>query len=105
MKKKKISVPIWMETLKDNPLPQTGNAHKYRRTKSGYTMNRIQFVVRVPNGMGSVDGFVTAVFVSLEKMCSADIGETYADYLRMHKPGAYGLETGQSGRKSQISHE
>lgn len=105
MKKKEIPVPIWMETLKDNPLPQTGNAHKYRRTKSGYTMNRIQFVVRVPNGMGSVDGFVTAVFASLGKIFKTGIGRTYADYLRMHKPGVYGLETGQSGRKRHLSHE
>ena len=94
-----------METLRDNPLPHTGNAHSYKRTKSGYTMNRILFTVRIPNDMASVDSYVKAAFDSVGKIFKIGIGKTYADYRRAHKSGVVGLETGQPGRKRQINHD
>lgn len=101
------SVPLFLETLDDIALCKPNSPHEYRTSKSGWTINKPCFFVRVPNGMASVDKYVSDAFNTLASNFKKDssIGAFYADWLRANKENLYNSETGVTGKKKKITHE
>lgn len=101
------SVPLFLETLDDIALCKPNSPHEYRTSKSGWTINKPCFMVRVPNGMASVDKYVSDAFNTLASNFkeNSSIGAFYADWLRANKENLYNSETGVTGKKKKITHE
>ena len=101
------SVPLFLETLDDIALCKPNSPHEYRTSKSGWTINKPYFIVRVPNGMASVDKYVSDAFNTLASNFkeNSSIGAFYADWLRANKENLYNSETGVTGKKKKLTHE
>ena len=100
-------IPLFVTSMCDMPLPDPKNAAVYRRNKKRYTVNKVMCFVRIPRGMGSIDSYVTAVWQSLHNIFKAgnNIGLRYANWLQEDKEVVYNIETGQSSRKKNQTHE
>ena len=101
------AVPLFLETLDDIATCKQNDPHEYRTSKSGWTINKPFFLVRVPNGMASVDKYVSDAFNTIASNFkeNSSIGAMYADWMRANKENLYNSETGITSRKKKITHE
>jgi len=103
------SAPIFLRTLKDYPICNRANPHKFARSKKGWTQNKPMFLLLVPNGFAKVDSHLTAAFNTLssyfKESSNPPIGKVFVDWLAMHKESAYNHLTGETSNMKKISHD
>ena len=102
-----LDVPLFMTTVRDIAICDQSNPAVYKRNKSGYTQNRVFFLMRVPNGFG-VEAVVKQTmntFSSPFKESAKNCGMEYANWLAANKAGAYNSATGETGRSKKITHD
>ncbi len=84
MAPKGLPIPMYMSTLGDLSICLQSDHHNYKRTKKGWTINKIQMILEFPTNMASVKKFATSAIetLALNYKEDSDCGAIFATWLK-----------------------
>ena len=96
---------MYMSSLGNIAICIPTDPHNYKRSKNGWTISKIYYVVEFIPNMGSVECFVKTSYKNLASNFTQDsyCWANFAGWFKVHKPRVYHRETGIDNQKKKIS--